>query len=401
MEPGPLAKRLVDKILSEERVVAGLMSGTSADGVDIAIIRARGHGRNIDHKVLHKKTIPYPGELRKYILDSIEHGSTRDICLLNYLVAEFFSGALKNSLEDSSFSLNEIDLIGSHGQTVYHFPEYASVGGVSSRCSLQVGSVQVLAERTGIITVGNFRLRDIAAGGQGAPIIAYVDYSLLSHHRRGRLVQNIGGIANVTVLPANPRIEDVYAFDTGPGNSLIDFTVTMLYPDLHYDPDGEIALKGSCDEGLLKELMSNEYIAKPPPKTTGREVFSRPMAERIVENGLGKGLSKEDIVATVTMFTVESIVKNYDLFILPRVRVDDVIVGGGGTRNRAIMKNLEDELRKRGLRLLKHEDLGMDSKIKEALGMAILAHTTLSGIPNNMPGVTGAGRSVVMGEIAL
>jgi len=401
MGPGPLAIRLVNKIFSEERIVAGLMSGTSADGVDIVVVKIRGFGRDIKYQVLHKDTVPYPGELRRRILDSVEQGSVRDICLLNYLVSEAFSDALKNSLEASSISLNDIDLVGSHGQTLHHFPEYVSVGGFSSRCSLQLGSVQVIAERTGVTTVGNFRVRDIAAGGQGAPIIAYVDYSLLSDPEKGRLVQNIGGIANVTVLPADPVIGDVYAFDTGPGNSLIDFAVAMLYPGLTHDPEGEIASKGSCDEDVLKELMAHEYVAKPPPKTTGREVFSRSLARRIVEKGLGKGLSKEDIVATLTMFTVKSIVKNYDLFILPRVRVEEVIVGGGGARNRALMKHLEEELGERGLRLLRHEDVGIDSKIKEALGMAVLAHATLSGIPNNIPGATGAGRSVVMGEIAL
>ncbi len=401
MRLGPLARRLVDKILLEERIVAGLMSGTSADGVDVVVIRIRGFGRDVKYEVLHKETVPYPDELRKHILDSVEQGSVRNVCLLNHLVAEAFSSALKSSLEGSSISLSEVDLIGSHGQTLYHFPEYASVGGFSSRCSLQLGSVQVIAERTGLITVGNFRVRDIAAGGQGAPIIAYVDYSLLSDLAKARLVQNIGGIANVTVLPENPEIGNVYAFDTGPGNSLIDFTVSMLYPGLSYDAGGEIASKGSCDEEILRELMTHEYVAKPPPKTTGREVFSSFFAKKIIEKGLGKGLSKEDLVATVTMFTVKSIVKNYDLFILPKTRVEEVIVGGGGVGNKTLMKHFEEELRERGLRMLKHEDIGIDSKIKEALGMAILAHTTLSGIPNNIPGATGASKSVVMGEIAL
>ncbi|MCX8184040.1 MAG: anhydro-N-acetylmuramic acid kinase [Crenarchaeota archaeon] len=401
MRLGPLARRLVNKILSEERVVAGLMSGTSADGVDIVVIKVRGFGRDIEYKVLHRETVPYPNELRKYILDSIEQGSVHDICLLNYLISEAFSDALKKSLEGSNISLKDIDLIGSHGQTLHHFPEYYSVGGFSSKCSLQLGSVQVIAERTGLITIGNFRVRDIAAGGQGAPIIAYVDYSLLSDSVKGRLVQNIGGIANVTVLPANPEIRDVYAFDTGPGNSLIDFTVGMLYPELSYDPNGEIASKGSCDEEILEELMAHQHVTKPPPKTTGREVFSKSFAKRIIEKGLSKGLSKEDLVATVTMFTVRSIVKNYDLFILPKTRVEEVIVGGGGVKNKILMKHLEEELKRRGLRMLKHEDIGIDSKIKEALGMAILAHTTLSGVPNNIPGATGAERSVVMGEIAL
>jgi len=244
-------------------------------------------------------------------------------------------------------------------------------------------------------------VRDIAVGGQGAPIIAYVDYTILAHPSIGRAVQNIGGIANVTVIPPNASIDDVYAFDTGPGNTLIDYAVSTLYRDLSYDPGGEIASRGSPDEEILEELMGHPFISAPPPKTTGREVFGKDMVLRVIEKARSKGLSKEDIVATLTMFTVKSIVHNYKLYVLPRGGIREVIVGGGGTRNKTLMKWLEEELKRLGLRVALHEDLGIDSKIKEALGMAILAHETLSGVPNNVPGATGARKKVVMGEIAL
>ncbi|MEM4969885.1 MAG: anhydro-N-acetylmuramic acid kinase [Sulfolobales archaeon] len=396
-----LVDRLVRKIGLERRIVAGLISGTSADGVDVAIVELEGHGRNIKHRMLVSGVVPYPEDLRGFVLSSITSGSVRDICVLNFLVARFFSKAFKDVISTSNLSRDDVDLIGSHGQTIYHYPELVRCGGFETRCSLQVGSLQVIAEHTGVITVGNFRARDIAVGGHGAPIIAYVDYVLFTHPSIGRAIQNIGGIANVTVLPPNASLEDVYAFDTGPGNTLIDYAVSMLYRDLSYDPNGEIASRGTPDDELLEELMGHPYISAPPPKTTGREVFGREMTMKIIEKGISKGLSREDIVATLTMFTVKSIVYNYKRYILPYINIEEVIVGGGGTRNKTMMKWLEREFRMLNLKMLGHEDLGIDSKYKEALGMAVLAHETLSGIPNNVPRATGAMKRVVMGEIAL
>jgi anhydro-N-acetylmuramic acid kinase len=396
-----LADRLIRKIGLERRIVAGLISGTSADGVDVAIVELEGHGKGIRHRMLASGVVAYPEDLRNLVLNSISSGSVKDICVLNFLVAKLFSKAFEDVVGISNLGLDDVDLIGSHGQTIYHYPELVRCGGFETRCSLQVGSLQVIAEHTGVITVGNFRARDIAAGGHGAPIIAYVDYALFSHPSVGRAIQNIGGIANVTILPPNASLEDVYAFDTGPGNTLIDYAVSILYKELNYDPNGEIASRGAPDEELLEELMSHPYISAPPPKTTGREVFSREMTMKIVEKGISKGLSKEDIVATLTMFTVKSIVYNYKRYILPYSNIGEVIVGGGGTRNKTMMRWLEKEFRRLSLKMLMHEDLGVDSKFKEALGMAILAHETLSGIPNNVPRATGAVKRVVMGEIAL
>ncbi|MEZ0290859.1 MAG: anhydro-N-acetylmuramic acid kinase, partial [Sulfolobales archaeon] len=396
-----LIQRLVEKINLEDRLVAGMMSGTSADGVDIVFVELRGHGRDLKYRVIDSHVIDYPESLRSKILSSIESGTVHDICALNFLVAKFFAKAFREALELSSTKYREIDLIGSHGQTIYHYPEYVKCDELETRCTLQVGSIQVLAEETGVLSIGNFRVRDIAAGGHGAPIIAYVDYILFTHQKIGRIVQNIGGIANATVLPPNASIDDVYAFDTGPGNTLIDFAISILYRDLKYDPGGEIAARGSPDRELLKELMKTPYITKPPPKTTGRETFGRRLVLEFIEKARSRGLSNEDIIATLTMFTVESIARNYELFILPQTKIEEVIVGGGGTKNKTLMRWLEERLRRIGLKIIRHEDLGIDSKIKEALGIAILAHETLSGVPNNIPRATGARRPVVMGEIAL
>ncbi|MGC9149116.1 MAG: anhydro-N-acetylmuramic acid kinase [Sulfolobales archaeon] len=396
-----LVKRLIEKIMLSHRVVAGLMSGTSADGVDIVIAEIWGTGRELRYKIINQSITDYPRELRELILRSIERGGVHEICALNFLVSKYFSKAFKETLDLYGISSDEIDLIGSHGQTIYHYPELIRCGDLETRCSLQVGSVQVLAEHTGILSIGNFRVRDIAAGGMGAPIITYVDYVLFTHPRIGRALQNIGGIANVTVLPPNADLDQVYAFDTGPGNSLIDFAVSILYKDLSYDPDGEIASRGSPDQQLLRELMSHPYISRSPPKTTGREVFGKSFVERFIEKALLKGLSREDIIATLTLFTAESIVYSYEKFILPRTKVEEVYMSGGGVRNKTLMKFLEKRLRELGIEVKRVEELGVDPKFKEALGMAILAHETLNGAPNNVPRATGAQRLVVMGEIAL
>ncbi len=397
-----LAMRLSEVMSRDSRIAVGAMSGTSADGVDVVVVRLEGHGRNIKWKILASRVVPYPLELKKRILMCSEGGRVKDVCLLNYVVGISFARAILRTIDESGIRVSEVDFIGSHGQTVYHMPEYIKIGDIATRCSLQVGSPAVIAEHTGLITVGDFRCRDVAAGGHGAPIIAYVDWALLTSSEVGRLVQNIGGIANVTVLPPNATLSEVYAFDTGPGNMVIDEVMRILY-GVECDVDGETARRGNVSNSLLRELMNHWFIKAKPPKTAGRREFGRRFAEYAIRKGLKMGISKEDIVATVTALTVESIVYNYDRFVLRSHshRYREVIVGGGGTKNRFIMERLRDELRKRGLRLLTHEDLGIDSKFKESLGMAILAHEALSGIPNNVPKATGAKKAVVMGLIAL
>lgn len=389
-------------IRKESRLIVGAMSGTSADGVDVVVVNLEGHGRNIRWRLASKEVVPYPADVRKRILHSSERGSVRDICVLNYVIGELFAKAIVDVLASSGISTSEVDAIGSHGQTVYHMPEYVKVGDILTRCSLQLGNLSVIAENTGLIAVGDFRSRDIAAGGHGAPIIAYVDWALLTSKTVGRLIQNIGGIANVTVLPPDADISEVYAFDTGPGNMVIDEIMRIFY-GVELDVDGATAAKGSPSTVLVEDLLNHWFISAPPPKTASRREFGRKFAEYIVKKGLRIGLSKEDIVATISMFTVKSIVRNYDKFILGGSdrRFSEVILGGGGVKNKFILRELEKELRARGLRLITHEEVGIDSKFKEALGMAVLAHETLSGVPNNIPKATGARKRVVMGLIAI
>ncbi len=395
--------KLVEVLLKDRRVIAGVMSGTSADGVDVIVLELNGHGQNIKWRELGRYYKPYTREVKNAILTASEKGSTRAVCSLNIRVGMYFGMAVKEALEEIGVVADEVDAVGSHGQTIYHMPELSTDLGMEARCTLQIGHPSVIAEVTGIITVGDFRVKDIAAGGHGAPIIAYVDWALLSSKSVGRLIQNIGGISNVTILPPNPSLNDVKAFDVGPGNMLVDQAVRLLYSgNLEYDPGGEIALSGSVDEKLLNELMEHPFIRKPPPKTAGRREFGSKYLVPILKKALERRLPKEDIIATLAMFTVESIIYNYDRFIFPQYggMFSEVIVGGGGVKNKFIMRELIRKLNERGIKVLTHEDLGIDSKYKEALGMAVLAHETLSGIPNNVVGATGARKYVVMGVIS-
>ena len=396
-----LARRLVELVGKGRRVVAGAISGTSADGVDVVVVELEGHGRGIRWKVVTQGVVPYDPELRRAILRTSERGSCRDVCVLNFAVGQYFARAILEVLGTGGVKRSEVDAVGSHGQTVYHVPEYVRVGSTVTRCTLQVGHPAVIAEETALPVVGDFRVRDVASGGQGAPIIAYVDWALISDPRTGRLIQNIGGIANVTVLSPGAELDEVYAFDTGPGNMVIDEAMRYLY-SLDYDEDGSTASAGSPDGKLLEELMGHPFVRAPPPKTAGRREFGRHFVEKVVRRGLSLGLSKEDIVATLSTFVVRSIVYNYDRYVLRRYRgrISEVVLGGGGSRNRYLLRELERELRERGLRLTTHEELGIDSKYKEALGMAVLAHEALSGIPNNVPKATGAKKQVVMGVVA-
>ncbi len=397
-----LASRLTELVSRDRRVVVGAMSGTSADGVDVVVVELEGHGRGIKWKVVTQGVVPYDPELRRAVLRTSERGTCRDVCVLNFAVGRYFARAIVEVFGTGWVRVGEVDVVGSHGQTVYHMPEYVRVGRVTTRCTLQVGHPAVIAEGVGLPVVGDFRVRDVAAGGQGAPIIAYVDWALLSDARVGRLVQNIGGIANVTVLPPGAELNEVYAFDTGPGNMVIDEAMRLLY-GLEYDEGGSTASAGSPDSRLLEELMKHPFVRSSPPKTASRKEFGRYFVEKVVRKGLNLGLSKEDIVATLTTFVVRSIVYNYDRYILRRYggRISEVVLGGGGARNRYLVRELERELKERGLRLTTHEELGIDSKYKEALGMAVLAHEALSGVPNNVPKATGAKKQVVMGVVAL
>jgi anhydro-N-acetylmuramic acid kinase len=375
--------------------VAGLMSGTSADGVDVAI--ADIGSRRAD--LLAFDTFPYSPSLRRAVLALCDPRTSRvdDICRMNFVLGEVFAKAVIALARRSRIGLGSIDLIGSHGQTIHHLPDGRTSGrGRRVRSTLQIAEPSVIAERTGITTVADFRPRDVAAGGQGAPLVPFADYFLFRHPRRHRAVQNIGGIANVTYLPAGGGLEDVLAFDTGPGNMIIDRVAHRVTRGrCSYDVDGRLALRGKVHAGLLGRLMRHSFLAARPPKTTGREAFGVPFADALYARARADGIAPLDILATVTAFTAQSIAEAYRRY-LP-TRVDEVILCGGGAWNCCLVAMLRQRLAPAAV--IPMSKLGVDGDAKEALSFALLAAAAIRGQANNVPSATGAGRPAVCGKI--
>jgi len=389
---------IVEKLGAKSTLrVAGLMSGTSADGVDAAITDF-GPGRRI--KVKAFATYPYSRKLRRQILDLAQArcADMDEICHLNFVLGEVFADAVVRLAADSGTGLGRIDLIGSHGQTIRHLPAPRRFRGRKVRSTLQIGEPSVIAERTGITTVADFRPRDIAAGGHGAPLVPYADWLLFAHRRRSRAVQNIGGIANVTYLPAGARLEDIVAMDTGPGNMVIDCIVQRITAQKRrFDSGGAIAARGKVNHALLAELMKHPYLRRRPPKTTGREEFGRTFSDALFDRGRADGLGPEDILATATAFTAESIAEAYRRY--APGPIDEVILCGGGSRNSTLVSMLRDRLRE--VRLTTSDAYGLDAEGKEAVCFAILARETICGRAGNVPTATGASGPVVLGKIVL
>ncbi len=368
----------------------GLMSGTSADGVDAALVEIDESGLSL----LRYVEVPFPEDVRREILSLCEDGRVDAICRMDAALGEWFAEAALRVCEEANISTGEVDVIGSHGQTIHHLPALAEAAGKRVRSTLQVGNSSVIAERTGITTVSDFRSRDMAVGGQGAPLVPLVDYLLFRSEHVGRAMLNIGGIANVNILPANCGVSDIFAFDTGPGNMVIDGVVQAITRGkLSFDRDGALAGKGQVCEDLLDVLMAHPFFSMKPPKSTGREDFGSDMVQKILDWG-GK---REDLVRTATQFTVESIVHGLKRFVLPRCEIHEVIASGGGTKNPVMMDLLDRALGNIAFKRL--DDLGMASEAKEAIAFAILAYQTMNGHPGNVPSVTGADKQVVLGSI--
>ncbi len=383
-------KRLLRIYEKPVRRVVGLMSGTSIDGIDAALVEIEGAGPGAGVDLLQFRTYPFAPDLRERICAALSPGSAREICELNFLLGEAFAQAVLRVIAEAGLQPRDVDLVGSPGQTIYHIPKAG--GGVNS--TLQIGEGSVIAERTGIPVVCDFRTRDVAAGGDGAPLVAYADYVLFSQPGRVRALQNIGGIANVTVLPGT--LEEVFAFDTGPGNMVIDHVARAAAADEGaFDRDGMLSALGKPDPALLARLLEHPYLRLPPPKTTGREMFGSEYSEKLVESY--DPLALLDLLATVVCFTAESIVRAYRDFIFPRYRPGEIIVSGGGVHNRTLMARLRELFAPIPVRTL--EDLGLSSDAKEAVAFAILANETIAGNAGNVPSATGALRPVVLGKI--
>lgn len=387
---------------NDTRTVAGLMSGTSLDGVDAVIVRISGHGRGMQLEQLAFCSVPYSEELRAILLKNSapESSSVRDISQLNFRISYEYAEALRRAVAEAGLKMSDLDLIGSHGQTIHHVPQVTQCAGVPITSTLQIGDPSVLANLTGVPVVGDFRVSDMALGGQGAPLVPYFDYVYFTHESEYRGLLNIGGIANITVLPAQAAREDVFAFDTGPGNMILDLLAYRFYRE-PCDRDGRHAAAGSIQEELLAELLMDPYFVQEPPKSTGREYFGEIYIDRMLNLASERRmeLTPEDWMSTATALTAFSVYQAYARYIRPFITLDVLIVSGGGMHNPFLMEKLVSSFAPIPVRTV--EDYGMDSDAKEALCFAVLAHETAAGIPTNLPGVTGAERETILGKICL
>jgi len=380
--------------------VIGLISGTSADGIDAALVDIVGSGLETKVTLLAFHTLSYPLEIKRDILRaSSPHQGTVDlICHLNFLLGELFAQAVKEVCKQSNTPLSEIDLIGSHGQTIHHLPQVQVTQGYAIRSTLQIGEPSVIAERTGITTIADFRCRDIAAGGIGAPLTPYIHFLLFKHSQKTRAVINLGGIANVTLVPSGGQLDKVMAFDTGPGNMLLDAIVSQLSKgEKSFDQDGEMAFQGRIVQSLRSRLLSHPYLKKPPPKSTGREDFGPSYLDQIIKWARETQVEGNDLVATVANFTVDSIYQNMENFLFPLFSIDEYIICGGGAHNPFLVSKLRERFYPTPLTTC--DTYGIPPKALEAVAFAILAHETLSGRPSNLSQVTGARRRVILGKI--
>lgn len=374
------------------------MCGTSVDGVDAALVEIDGSGLSTSIKLIEFITYPIDPLVRKeiFVLFRPEHSGINKVCHMNFVIGELFAQAANSVIRQAGLSNEEVCLIGSHGQTVYHIPFATSTGPITTSSTLQLGEPAVIAERTGITTVANFRTRDMAVGGQGAPLVPYVDYILFNHPIISRAIQNIGGIGNVTYLPAGAELDSVQAFDTGPGNMIVDALVKALTQGREtYDKDGAMAATGEVNPTLLFELMQHPYIYLRPPKSTGRELFGEQYTNELLLRAKRNNISPVDLVATATAFTAECISYHYKQYL--RGPIDEVVLGGGGSYNPTLMRMLRERLNP--AKILTHEDFGIPSDAKEAIAFAILANETMHSLPSNVPSATGARKPVILGSI--
>ena len=396
-------ERLMHVATKYSRRIIGLMSGTSLDAIDVAMVRIQKHGLNAVVRLEHFREYPYPPKIRQVVRELFDPKRARidDICRYDFILGEVFAAAVLRLLQETKIKAETVDLVASAGQTIWHDPELSTLnpdvdwipGPIETRSTFAIGQSAVIAERTGIITVGDLRVRDVAAGGQGAPLVPYFDWVLLRHKTRGRAIQNIGGIGNVTYIPPKATWEDVIAFDTGPGNMIIDELAWVATNGKQtYDVDGSLAAAGTVRQELLEYWMADPYFSKQPPKTTGRELFGAQFARRILAEA--PDVPIEDLIATATALTAESIGRAYRDFVLPRGPISEIMVAGGGAKNPTLLRMIRDRMPKPKLLVYKA------SEAKEAMAMAMIANDSVVGLVTNVAGATG-GRPTVLGKICL
>ena len=370
------------------KTIISMMSGTSLDSIDACLLKIYD---NLTFEIMNNYSLEYPKEIRNKLLQlANNNGDIKDVCYMNFVVGELFAKTANSLIKKANIKAKEIDFISSHGQTIFHIPTDIEIGEIKTKSTLQIGDISVISHRTGITTVGDFRTKDIAAGGQGAPLVPFAD-KILFGTDKNRLIQNIGGISNVTVLSKEC---EMFAFDNGVGNMLIDYFTQKLF-NIPFDENGEIAANGDINENWLNELLKEPYYEQLPPKTTGRELFNKEYAEKIFKTA---PIKKEDIIATITALTAKVITDSYKKFILPKTTIDEVVLGGGGAYNKTLISYMQKFMPE--LTIKTHEDFNIPNKLKEAIAFAYLGYFTLNKQTNNAPECTGALSNIIMGKIA-
>ncbi len=393
-----------------DHLLVGIMSGTSFDGIDAVLVRCTtdADGRIESLAMEGHYSLAYSGELQKrlFALCSVDTARIDELVYAHAALAEWYAYAVKGLLDTSGRNPLDVDAICLHGQTVWHAPLARTFPGplgqsIAARGTLQIGSAPFLHERTGIPVMYDFRSRDMAAGGEGAPLAPFVDALLFGSPGKGRVVQNIGGIGNATVIPPGAGNDSVIAFDTGPGNMIIDaLAVRFTNGLLTYDRDGMLAARGHVHDELLDPFLKDPYFSRKPPKSTGREVYGVAFVDTFVERGKSLGLSDNDIIATATAFTAETIVRAYRDFVFPLAHIDDVVIGGGGALNPTLMAMIRQRLAAH-ISLKTTADFGIPVLAREAIAFAVLGHEALMGHSSNLPAVTGASHEAILGCITL
>ncbi len=371
------------------------MSGTSLDGIDVALVEISGEGFSQEVKPVAFRSVPYPRGVAQAVLGiSNAEAQTGRLSQLNFLLGKLFGEAVVETCRHEGIPLEQLELVGSHGQTIYHQAVSSDVCGFQVASTLQIGEPALIAEQTRTAVVADFRPADMAAGGQGAPLVPYVDYLLYRDAELNRVALNIGGIANLTAIPAGADSGVVIAFDTGPGNMVIDALVAQFSRGLlRFDRDGRMARRGSVDEDLLAELLAAPYYRAAAPKSAGREQYG----VDFVANLLSRGIQPDSLVATATALTARSIQVGIDRFVRPKMPIDQLIISGGGWRNPEIIRRIAEALPT--TEVLSSNAFGIDSDAKEAIAFAVLAHESFHDRTSNLPSATGASRPVILGKL--
>jgi anhydro-N-acetylmuramic acid kinase len=382
-------------------LVLGMMSGTSADGIDVALARISGEPPGLKAKLMGHTSVKFPVSLRKEILHVAEGHliTANELSQLNFRLGEVFADAALSACTRFRVSPSRVDLVGTHGQTVFHQGIPAYFFGRKVASTLQIGEPSIIAARTGITTVGDFRPADIALGGQGAPLVPYADYLLYRHAKLGRVSLNLGGIANITVLPRAAKQNQVLAFDTGPANMLIDALVSHFTDGRRrFDANAGLASQGRSNPALLNELMRDPYLKLAPPKSTGREYYGSAYVKKILGLGRRHRAKPNDLIRGATIFTALSVVDALNRFVLPKTKIHQLIVSGGGARNPLILAQLAAALP--NIEVLPSSRLGIPEDAKEAFAFALLAYESFHQRPANLPSATGAHGPAILGKIS-